>query len=155
MPFTSHLPRHRTLIAVLGSAALALGLATPTAPARAEPPAPSATDAAAQAQRVQDLRHLKAGNSIQTSSRATTTSPTATEPTPADIQRALAQERAYSTYGQTPVPPAVHTLAGDVSDGIAPLPFGLSLLGALIVGIAAGLGLHRLQLRRRAAGLPA
>jgi hypothetical protein len=156
MPFTSHLPRHRTLIAVLGSAALALGLATPTAPARAEPPAPSATDAAAQAQRVQDLRHLKAGNSIQTSSRATTTSPTATEPTPADIQRALAQERTYSSYGEpTPVPPAGHTLAGDGSDGIAPLPVGLSMLGALIVGIGAGLGLHRVQLRRRAAGLPA
>jgi hypothetical protein len=156
MPFTSHLPRHRTLTAVLGSALLALGLATPTAPARADPRPPSATDAAAQAQRVQDLRHLKAGNSVQTSSLAGTTPPTVTEPTPADIQRALGQERTYSSYGRpTPVPPAAQTLAGDVSDGIAPLPFGLSVLGALIVGVGAGLGLHRMQLRRRGAGLPA
>ena len=72
------------------------------------------------------------------------------------LLRALAQERAYSSYGRpTPVPPAAHTLAGDVRDGVAPLPFGLSILGALIVGIGAGLGLHRLQLRRRAAGLAA
>jgi hypothetical protein len=74
----------------------------------------------------------------------------------ADTQRALAQERAYSSYGRpTPVPPVAHTLAGEVRDGIAPLPFGLSILGALIVGIGAGSGLHRLQLRRRAAGLAA
>jgi hypothetical protein len=137
MPFTSHLPRHRTLTAVIGSAALALGLGAPTAPA--------------QTQRVQDLRHLEAGNSIRTPSLAE-----ATWPTPADIQRAKAQERAYSTYGQpAPVPPAAPTLAGDVSDGIAPLPFALSILGTLIVGVGAGLGLHRVQLRRRGAGLPA
>ncbi len=138
MPFTSHLPRHRTLTAVLVTALLALGLATPTAPARADP------DAAAQAQRAQDLRHLEAANSIRL---AGTTSPTAAE------RGALAQERAYSTYGQpTPVPPAADALAGD---GIAPLPFGLSILAALIVGVGAGLGLHRVQLRRRGAGLPA
>jgi len=147
MPFTSHLPRHRTLTAALGSALLALGLA----PARADPWARDAADAAAQTQRVQDLRHLKAGNSIRALSLAG-----ATWPTPADTQRALAQERAYSSYGRpTPVPPVAHTLAGDVRDGIAPLPFGLSILGALIVGIGAGSGLHRLQLRRRAAGLAA
>jgi hypothetical protein len=151
MPFTSHLPRHRTLTAALGSALLALGLATATAPARADPWARDAADAAAQTQRVQDLRHLKAGNGIRAFSRAG-----ATWPTPADTQRALAQERAYSSYGRpTPVPPVAHTLAGDVRDGIAPLPFGLSILGALIVGIGAGSGLHRLQLRRRAAGLAA
>jgi hypothetical protein len=115
MPFTSHLPRHRTLTAALGSALLALGLATATAPARADPWARDAADAPAQIQRTQDLRHLKAGNSIRASSPAG-----ATWPTPADTQRALAQERAYSSYGRpTPVPPAAHTLAGDVRDGVA------------------------------------
>jgi hypothetical protein len=44
----------------------------------------------------------------------------------------------------------------DTGDGIDPLPFVLGLVGALIVGVAAGTGMHQLVVRRRhATGLPA
>jgi hypothetical protein len=42
----------------------------------------------------------------------------------------------------------------DDGDGIAPLPFVVSIVGTLILGLGAGTGLHLLRFRRRqAAGL--
>jgi hypothetical protein len=69
---------------------------------------------------------------------------------------ALAQERYYSSYGPAPVTAPSTAPAADTSDGIDSLPFVLGLAGALIVGIAAGTGMHLLVVRRRqATGLPA
>jgi hypothetical protein len=76
--------------------------------------------------------------------------------TPSDVTAALAQERYFSSYGQDVEPlsrPAPAVVADD-GDGIAPLPFVVSIVGALILGLGAGTGLHLLRLRRRqAAGL--
>jgi len=62
---------------------------------------------------------------------------------PSRTDAALAQERAYSSYGEPPAvvktTPAVVT---DGTDGVAWLPFVLALWGALIVGAAAGSALH-------------
>jgi hypothetical protein len=75
---------------------------------------------------------------------------------PADVTAALAQERYYSSYGPAPVTAPSTATAADTSDGIDSLPFVLGLAGALIVGIAAGTGMHLLVVRRRqATGLPA
>jgi hypothetical protein len=75
---------------------------------------------------------------------------------PADVTAALAQERYYSSYGPAPVTAPSTAPAADTSDGIDSLPFVLGLAGALIVGIAAGNGMHLLVVRRRqATGLPA
>ena len=75
---------------------------------------------------------------------------------PSDVSAALAQERYFSSYGQDVEPlsrPAPAVVADD-GDGIAPLPFVVSIVGALILGLGAGTGLHLLRLRRRyAAGL--
>jgi hypothetical protein len=75
----------------------------------------------------------------------------AARPTPpADITAALAQERYYSSYGEPePITPPASAPTADTGDGIAPLPFMLGLVGALIVGLAAGSGLHQLHVRRR------
>jgi hypothetical protein len=76
--------------------------------------------------------------------------------TPSDVTAALAQERYFSSYGQDVEPlsrPAPAVVADD-GDGIAPLPFVVSIVGALILGLGAGTGLHLLRFRRRqAAGL--
>ena len=72
--------------------------------------------------------------------------------TPADLA-ALAEERYYSSYGQ-PEPITPPATAPATADGIAALPFILGLAGTLIVGLAAGGGLHELYVRHRhAAGL--
>ena len=72
--------------------------------------------------------------------------------TPADLA-ALAEEQYYSSYGQ-PEPITPPATAPATPDGIAALPFILGLAGALIVGLAAGGGLHQLYVRHRhAAGL--
>jgi len=73
----------------------------------------------------------------------------------ADGAAALAQERYYSSYtGPRPINSPATVSVADTGDGIAPLPFILSVSGALLVGLATGLGLHQLRARRRhAAGL--
>ena len=137
----------RTLVAALA----VMALAAPTALARpADPaPAPAATDSHAVSSRVQDLRRLKAGNSIRTSSLAATSKTPGYTPgetsgreayySPAG-RAALAQERYYSSYGGTPS--AVnHPARVSVSDDSAPwTTIALGLLGAcLMIGAAAAL----------------
>jgi hypothetical protein len=71
--------------------------------------------------------------------------------TPSDVTAALAQERYYTSYGQDVEPlsrPAPAVVADD-GHGIAPLAFVVSIVGALILGLGAGTGLHLLRLRRR------
>jgi hypothetical protein len=93
--------------------------------------------------------------------------------TPADVTAALAQERYYSSYGDPepldvtaaqyaaskqpePASAPASVRFADTGDGIDPLPFVLGLVGALIVGVAAGRGMHQLVMRRRhATGLTA
>jgi hypothetical protein len=109
---------------------------------------------------------------------AATASGGAPSKTPSDPTAALAQEQYYSSYGTpakpsdaaplaqeqyygsygTPTPTPSHIRATESAgdDGVAPVPFILTTLGALVAGIGAGSGLHRVQLRRRrAAGLAA
>lgn len=133
----------RTIAATLATVALA----TPAAPAlsaRRSPettsspagtPARTASDAgAATKARAEDLRRLEAGGS----------SSAATAP-------ALAQEQYYSSYGKpTPANPTAGTIVRDSSDGIAPLPFVVAMVGALMAGIAVATALHALAARRRA-----
>jgi hypothetical protein len=72
-----------------------------------------------------------------------------TTPTQTDVARA--QERYYSSYGtpaNLPSHPTTIQIAG--RDGIAPLAFILSTLGALGAGLALGLAVHRIRFRRRA-----
>jgi hypothetical protein len=74
------------------------------------------------------------------------------DPYPEPVSRretaALAQERAYSTYGEpAPQRAAATTAATDSGDGIAWVPFVLALFAALVVGLGAGSGL---QARRHA-----
>ena len=64
---------------------------------------------------------------------------------------ALAQERSYSTYGEpAPQRAATTTAVTDTGDGIAWLPFALAVLGALVIGLAAGGALHLAYSRRSA-----
>ena len=67
---------------------------------------------------------------------------------------ALAQERYYSTYGE-PTPPSDGgtTTATDTGDGVAWVPFGLAVFGALVVGLGAGSRLHLVYARRHATRL--
>jgi hypothetical protein len=60
---------------------------------------------------------------------------------------ALAQERAYSTYGTT-APPSDGGTTTDSGEGIAWLPFVLAVSGALVVGLAGGSRLHLVSARR-------
>jgi hypothetical protein len=74
------MPRRHTLTRTLGAALAIAALTAPSAVARPGGPAsPAAADAAAKSQQVQDLRRLKAGNSIRTSSLAGTTSDTSAD----------------------------------------------------------------------------
>jgi hypothetical protein len=67
---------------------------------------------------------------------------------------ALAQERSYSTYGAPArLTKAAATTMPDTGGGIAWMPFVLALLGALMIGLGAGSGLHRVHARRHAARL--
>jgi hypothetical protein len=70
--------------------------------------------------------------------------------TPSDITAALAQERYYSSYGE-PEPLTRPTGAAEIRthNGIAPTPFVVAVVAALIVGIATGSGLQLLRARRR------
>jgi hypothetical protein len=72
-------------------------------------------------------------------------------PTPQwPMDAALAQERYYSSYGEPTGPSKVATdTAADTGDGIARVPFVLAVVGALIVGLGAGSGLHLVRTRRR------
>jgi hypothetical protein len=74
-------------------------------------------------------------------------------PTPQwPVNAALAQERYYSSYGEpTPLTEVATATAADTGDGIARLPFVLAVIGALIVGLGAGSGLHLVRTRRRQA----
>jgi hypothetical protein len=108
---------------------------------------------------------------------AATASGGAQSMTPSDTAAALAQEQYYSSYGTpakpsdaaplaqeqyygsygTPTPTLSHirTTESPGDDGVAPVLFILTTLGALVAGIGAGSGLHRVQLRRRPARLAA
>jgi hypothetical protein len=77
--------------------------------------------------RQQDLAHLRAGS-----------------PSP-ELAAARAQERYYTSYG-TPTPSAT---VADSDDGVAYLPFALSVFGALIIGLGAGSGVQVVHSRRR------
>jgi hypothetical protein len=67
---------------------------------------------------------------------------------------ALAQERSYSTYGApAPLTKAATTTVADTGDGIAWVPFVLAVLAALMIGLGAGSGLHRVHASRHAARL--
>jgi hypothetical protein len=71
---------------------------------------------------------------------------------------ALAQEQSYSSYGTlAPTPSHIRTIETAGHDGVAPTPFVLTALGALLAGVGIGSGLHAVQLRRRrrVAGLAA
>ncbi len=116
--------------AVLTAVAAAL-----TAPAALAEPIDPISPAAERA-RQQELAHLRVGN------------------TTPELAAARAQERYYTSYG-TPTPPTkpAATVA-DTGDGIAGVPFALSVFGASIVGLGAGSGLHLVRSRRRhSAGL--
>ena len=63
----------------------------------------------------------------------------------------LAQEQYYSSYGTPQTLSHIHTTQSAGPDDVAPLPFVLTGLGALVIGIGAGSSLHRVQLRRRRA----
>ena len=66
------------------------------------------------------------------------------------VRSALAQERYYASYGKpAPLTRETRTVAADTRDEIARLPFVISVVGALIVGLGAGSGLHLLHGRRR------
>jgi hypothetical protein len=67
----------------------------------------------------------------------------------------LAQEQYYSSYGTPRTLAHIRTTQSAGPDGVAPLPFVLTGLGALVLGIGAGSSLHRFQLRRRTARLAA
>jgi len=86
--------------------------------------------------RHQDLAHLRAGN------------------TAPELAAARAQERYYTSYG---TPTALTKPAAPVADsdnGVAGLPFALSVFGALIIGLGAGSGLQVVRSRnRQSAGL--
>jgi hypothetical protein len=67
-----------------------------------------------------------------------------------DVDRALAQERYYASYGKpTPLTKAAPAVAPNTGDGIVSLPFVVAVLGALVIGLGAGSGLHLLYARRR------
>jgi hypothetical protein len=131
----------RTLVAAVAALAMAapVAFAMPT-----REPIRTSSLAGTTASPRQDLRSPDA----QDAARAQTQS---------DVTAAIAQERYYSSYGDPePVTAPASVTAADTSDGIAPLPFVLGLVSALIVGVAAGTGMHQLVVRRRhAAGLPA
>jgi hypothetical protein len=137
----------RTLAAAL--AALAIGVPAATA-MPADGPVSTSSLAGTTSAPGQDLRSPDARDAARPK-------------TPADTTAALAQERYYSSYGPaqaadvpTPVLQPASAPAADTGDGIDSLPFVLGLVGALIVGVAAGTGMHTLFVRRRhATGLPA
>jgi hypothetical protein len=76
---------------------------------------------------------------------------TPSDDNPSQRDAALATGRYYSTF-ETTAQPLARTdsapAAGD--DGIAELPFALAISGALALGLAAGFGVHVVQVRRRA-----
>ena len=145
LPFRTR--SRRALLRPLAVAMLALALAAPAAlavPADYPPPNyPSAVPERPGA--ITDERG--------TSSLAGTTSDDGRS---SDTAAALAQERSYASYGTpTPLTPPSSTVETAGDDGIAPLPFVLSLLGALIVGIAATSAAYVVHGRRtRPAGIP-
>jgi hypothetical protein len=138
-------------IRTLAAALMALVIAAPVAFAKPMPE-PIAGTTPSQAQ---DLRSPDARDAAHAK-------------TPADIAAALAQERYYSSYGdrepldvtaaqyaQQGRPEPATAPAAEPSDGIDSLPFVLGLIGALIVGTAAGGCLHLLYVRRHATSLAA
>jgi hypothetical protein len=71
-------------------------------------------------------------------------------PTPQwPMDAARAQERYYSSYGMPTAPTKLTTATADTGHGIARVPFVLAVVGALIIGLGAGSGLHLVRNRRR------
>jgi hypothetical protein len=124
MPFESTHRRHRRLALAVGLAALALS-------------APAA---------VADLRSAAPTSSLA----GTTSAPAPTHAmTPSDVASAMYQERYYSSYADA-APLSSGAPGVDAADGIALVPFLLSVIGALVLGIASSQAVHRLASRRSA-----
>jgi hypothetical protein len=126
----------RSLTRALVAALTIMTLAAPAALARPGGPAsPEATDAAARSARVQDLRHLKAGNDIRTSSLAGTTSPGTADPV-------------YWSYDYA-APDPQSAPAVESGDGTPWTAIAVGLAGAcLLVGCVAAAGRVRVRARR-------
>jgi hypothetical protein len=118
--------------------AVALALTAPAALAQPTDRSDTSSLAGTTAEQAikQDLAHLRAGNSIPM------------------LDAARAQERYYASYGTAAPLTKPAAAVADPGDGVAGLPFALSVFGALIVGLGAGSGLHLVRSRRRhSAGL--
>ena len=140
MSFQSHIVRTSVVLVVL-TAAFAWPAPSHAMPADARNSDPKpvnarGTDVAAVDQ--QDLRSPDAEDAARPK-------------TPSDVTAALAKERYYSTYGENVEPPTSSMPLADTRDnGIAPLPFVISLLGALIVGATGASAVSGLRRRRGA-----
>ena len=166
MSFQFHIVRRTLVLAALGVAlAVALiSLAEPAAAVRADVLGPEAlpvnargTDVAAVDQQnlrspdAQDAARPKTSHGVAAALAQERYYSSYDKNVPSDATAALAQERYYSSYGENVEPlagPAPVAEAAD--DGIAPLPFVISLLGALIVGAAAASAVHVLRGRHAA-----
>jgi hypothetical protein len=130
----SFFPTTRTLLPALATLALAAPAHAATATGGTQSKSPSDTAAAL----AQEQYYSSYG--------------TAAEPSDA---APLAQEQYYGSYGTPRTLSHTRTTQSAGPDGDAPLPFVLTGLGALVLGIGAGSSLHRVRLRRRAARLAA
>ena len=165
------MPHPRTLARTLVAALAATALAATAAHARPlqEPSFPRATERTTQATTAPDLRSPDARDAASPAHPDRSAAPRGTSVNPgqepysatgaqtsADDNAALAQERYYSSYGDPrPISSPAAAPVADTGHGIAPLPFILGVAGALLVGLAAGIGLHQLHTRRRHATLAA
>jgi hypothetical protein len=127
-------PTTRTLLPALATLALAAQADAATATGGTQSKTPSDTAAAL----AQEQYYSSYGAAAQRSDAAP-----------------LAQEQYYSSYGTPRTLSHIRTTQSAGSGGVAPLPFVLTGLGALVVGIGAGSRLHRVHLRRRAGRLAA
>jgi hypothetical protein len=137
MPFQSHIARRSVMLAAL---VFALAGAAPSYAVQADVPGSDT--------RPVNARGTDVAAVDQQNRRSPDAQDAAAPTTPSDVTTALAQERYYSSYGENVEPltspgPVAHP--GD--DGIAPLPFVILLLGALILGAVAGSAPHVLRSR--------
>ena len=159
MPFQFHTVRRTLVLAALGVTFVValVALAEPALPhavqadvrgSNAVPVNARGTDVAAVDQ--QNLRSPDAQDAARPKTPSDVTAALAQERyyssydanVPSDAA-ALAQERYYSSYGENVEPLTDPAPVADTrDDGIAPLPFVISLLGALILGAAAASAVH-------------
>ena len=166
MSFQFHIVRRTLVLAALGVAlAVALiSLAEPAAAVRADvrgsdalPVNARGTDVAAVDQQslrspdAEDAARPKTSHGVAAALAQERYYSSYDQDAPSDATAALAQERYYSSYGENVEPLNSSALVADTrDDGIAPLPFVISLLGALLVGAAAGSAIHVLRGRHAA-----